>query len=121
MKVAIAVALLLGALIVALGPPFAKRPERGRHWFAPENILPMTFAHEDHKGEACVVCHHNFTDGTGMSNCMSCHVSSAGTWPLLEAQFHTLCRSCHEERDAQGKPHGPTRQCIDCHHADDKP
>lgn len=122
MKLTIAIALIIGVLVAVLGPPIAaKRPAKGAYWFAPQKILPMTFAHADHKKEACVTCHHNFTDGLGFGNCMNCHVSDKEVWPVLEEQFHGLCRSCHEERDAEGKPHGPVRECINCHMVDDKP
>lgn len=122
MKTAVVIALIIGALVAVLGPPIAaSRPVRDAYWFAPKNILPMTFAHADHKEEACVTCHHNFTDGLGFGNCMTCHVSDKEVWPVLETQFHTLCRSCHEERDAEGKASGPVRACVACHLVDDKP
>lgn len=122
MKIAIAIALIIGALIAVLGPPIAtERPVKDTYWFAPKKILPMTFAHDDHREEQCVACHHNFSDGTGMGNCMNCHVADKSVWPLIETQFHTLCRTCHQERDAEGKPHGPVRECLACHLVDDKP
>lgn len=122
MRIAIAILFIAGLFVAIIGSPFAKeKPVESTYFFAPEKILPMTFAHDDHKAEACTTCHHNFTDNTVRDNCMNCHVSNKEVWPLLETQFHTLCRSCHEEKQAEGKEHGPTRACIACHMKDDKP
>ena len=40
---------------------------------------------------------------------------------LIEEQFHSLCRGCHVEQQRLGEESGPTRQCIDCHTADEAP
>lgn len=122
MRYAVAFALLAFALMAVFGAPLARQhPVRSTYYFAPEKILPMSFAHADHVKEACTTCHHNFTDGTGFGNCMTCHVTDKEVWPLLETQFHDLCRSCHVERNAKGQPAGPTRECVACHLRDDKP
>jgi hypothetical protein len=55
-------------------------------------MLPVTFAHLDHRSVT-----------------------------LIETQFHTLCRDCHVEKQAEGEDGGPTRRCLDCHTTDDAP
>ena len=111
------------ALTVVLGSPFAEMPAKGNYFDAPEPILPMAFAHVDHRTENCISCHHDYVDGTTGANglCMSCHVTEASVWPLLETQFHDLCRGCHEEKAALGEDAGPPRQCIACHTLEDQP
>ena len=84
-------------------------------------LLPMNFAHKDHTAENCIVCHHNFVDDTGQQLCIDCHKRHAEVGLLIEEQFHTLCRSCHVERQREGKDAGPTRSCIDCHQQDPFP
>ncbi len=42
-------------------------------------------------------------------------------WPLLENQFHDLCRGCHEEKAALGEDGGPPRECMACHLGDELP
>lgn len=80
----------------------------------------MTFVHDDHLGVSCATCHHEFVDGTTGSSCLNCHVQDPEVAPLLEQQFHTLCRSCHVEKEAAGEASGPTRRCIACHLPDDQ-
>ena len=80
----------------------------------------MTFAHEDHVAENCLVCHHNYVDKTGNDLCMVCHVINQEVWPMFEPLFHDLCRSCHEDRQLKGEDHGPTRVCVDCHIDEDR-
>ena len=122
MKLLFAVTVLLGALIVAFGSPLAKKkPVRDSYYGAPGPILPMNFAHLDHVSENCVVCHHNYVDDTGGGLCMNCHVTDPQVWPLLERQFHDLCRGCHEDKAALGEEGGPPRQCIACHMGDELP
>ncbi len=82
-------------------------------------VLPMTFLHEDHVTSNCVTCHHEFQDGRRQKPCMTCHVTDPEVMPLLEAQFHDLCRTCHATEHAAGRPAGPTRRCISCHMPDD--
>ena len=36
-------------------------------------LLPLTFAHLDHREVNCITCHHNFTDDTGQGLCIDCH------------------------------------------------
>lgn len=84
-------------------------------------LLPLTFAHLDHRTVSCVACHHNFIDDTGQGLCFDCHKTDPAVNALIEDQFHTLCRDCHLERQSLGEDGGPARQCIDCHTADDAP
>ncbi len=81
----------------------------------------MTFAHIDHATVNCIDCHHNYIDATGGGLCMNCHMTNADVWPLLENQFHDLCRSCHAEKAALGEDGGPPRRCIACHLGDELP
>ncbi len=117
------IVLAVGAvLLLNYGTPLSgERPARALRWESPDPILPMTFAHEDHVTENCVLCHHNYVDDTGGSPCMYCHVTDATVYPLLETQFHDLCRGCHEEKRIAGLAGGPTRVCVDCHLEEDAP
>jgi len=117
------VAVVVAAgLIVAFGSPIAgSRPVRDFYYDAPKRILPMNFAHQDHVTVNCVECHHNFVDDTGGGLCMNCHVTDPRVWPLLENQFHHLCRDCHAEKAALGEKGGPPRECMACHTGDDLP
>ena len=36
-------------------------------------LLPLTFAHLDHREVNCITCHHNFSDDTGQGLCIDCH------------------------------------------------
>lgn len=120
MKWGLLAALLLGAALVAFGPPGAVA-ERAPRYGGTTPILAMTFAHSDHFAVvACKTCHHEFADRLMGLPCMTCHVTDAKVSGKLEEQFHTLCRSCHVEERAAGKPSGPTRRCIACHLPDDE-
>ena len=121
MKWVVAITLAGAVLILTYGPLSGERPGVGQHYGAPEPILPMTFAHQDHQTVQCVDCHHNYIDDTGNENCMSCHVSNAEVWPLFETQFHDLCRGCHVEQALAMEDSGPTRDCIGCHRQDPLP
>ncbi len=85
------------------------------------NMLAVNFAHADHMDQNCVTCHHNFVDDTGTGMCFDCHKTQTEVAPLIEEQFHDLCRNCHLENQLDGQDHGPTRQCIDCHVTDNRP
>jgi hypothetical protein len=122
MKYLFAVVVFAGVLVVAFGSPLAdQRPVRDYYYDAPEKILPMNFAHLDHVTENCVFCHHNYADDTGGGLCLNCHVTDQAVWPLLQNQFHGLCRDCHAEKAAEGIDGGPPRQCMACHLGDDLP
>ncbi|MDP6375449.1 MAG: cytochrome c3 family protein [Pseudomonadales bacterium] len=84
-------------------------------------VLPVTFAHLDHQQQQCIDCHHNFVDRTGIGLCIDCHKRDKTVSHLMEAQFHELCQSCHIENYSQGKDHGPTRACENCHTSDPYP
>lgn len=122
MKIAFIGTVIAGILVVAFGSPIAQeKPHRDFYYGAPEPILPMSFAHLDHATENCVLCHHNYADDTGGGLCMNCHVTNPQVWPLFERQYHDLCRTCHEEKAAEGTEGGPPRECMVCHLGDDLP
>ncbi len=113
-------ALALIALMVMAGAAhIAEDPGSDQYVAHPEGaMLAVTFAHADHTEQNCVVCHHNFTDDTGTGLCFDCHKTDPAVAPLIEEQFHDLCRGCHLEEQLAGGDHGPTRACIDCHQHD---
>jgi hypothetical protein len=122
MKFVLLAILVAAGLIIIYGSPIAReKPVRDYYYESPEPILPMSFAHEDHVGENCIVCHHNYNDDTGGGPCMNCHTTNQDVWPLFEKQYHDLCRTCHEEKAALGEAGGPPRHCIECHRGDDLP
>ncbi len=122
MKGAIAIVTFTVIWILAFGSPVAGDGAAKAHYFgSPEPILPMTFAHLDHTTVGCIDCHHNYVDDTGSEACMHCHVVNQEVWPLLEEQFHDLCRDCHIERATLGEDAGPARRCAGCHHLEDAP
>ena len=83
--------------------------------------IPMKFAHRDHAGEQCAVCHHNYIDDTGADTCVLCHLTREDLTHLVEDQFHDLCMGCHVEKQLEGAPHGPVRSCTACHLKDNQP
>ncbi len=116
MKWLLAVLFLGAAWLVVAGPPLVSpQPERAPRFGGGVAVLPMTFTHQSHFGQPCATCHHEFADHTVGPNCMTCHVTDAKVAPLLEQQFHDLCRSCHLDEHMAGGPSGPTRRCIACH------
>ena len=84
-------------------------------------MLAVSFAHADHVDQTCISCHHNYVDNTGIGMCFDCHKTDPEVSPLIEEQFHDLCRSCHIDHQLKGEPHGPVRQCIRCHVPDEAP
>lgn len=122
MKIIFGIVILIGVLVVVFGSPIADElPLKAHYYESPEPILPMSFAHLDHARENCITCHHNYIDDTGGGLCMICHVTDQSVWPLLEQQFHDLCRGCHAEKAAEGIDGGPPRECMACHLGDDLP
>lgn len=122
MKIAFLITMLVAGLVVYFGSPIAgELPATGHYYDAPKAILPMNFAHLDHAAVNCVHCHHNYVDDAGGGLCMNCHVTNPQVWPLLQNQFHDLCRGCHEDQAAMGEDGGPPRRCISCHTGDDLP
>ena len=95
-------------------------------WYRPTAIvaaplLPMTFGHADHHTVDCIACHHNFTDDSGAGVCIDCHKQTAELAPMIEEQFHQLCRDCHARLSMDGEPSGPLRACEGCHLPDSMP
>jgi Class III cytochrome C family len=84
-------------------------------------LLPLTFAHVDHRTVNCITCHHNFVDASGQGLCIDCHKTDAKVRLSIETIFHTFCRNCHVAKRADGDDAGPVRRCADCHTADDAP
>ncbi len=122
MKIIFGIVVAIGILIVVYGSPIAGEiPIKDYRYGSLDQILPMSFAHTDHAKENCIDCHHNYVDDTGGGLCMTCHVTDPKISPLLEKQFHGLCRGCHAEKAAQGIDGGPPRQCMACHTGDDLP
>ena len=81
-------------------------------------LVAVHFPHEKHTKVACVACHHNFVDKTGLGSCLDCHRSNrADLTASAEATFHVFCRGCHTQLAAThaGEAHGPTRGCSECH------
>ncbi len=105
--------------VMAAAAHIAEDPASAQYVAHPEGaMLAVTFAHADHTEQNCVVCHHNFSDDTGTGLCFDCHKTDPEVAPLIEEQFHDLCRGCHLEQQLAGDEHGPTRSCIDCHQRD---
>lgn len=122
MRLATLVFIALIAAVLWRGTPLpVSHPQEARYWDAAQELLPMSFSHDDHRRENCVACHHNYADDTGGDSCMRCHVNDKWVSAVLEAQFHQLCMGCHVERELAGKNHGPTRHCSGCHLQDDRP
>jgi hypothetical protein len=115
LKALLAVTFLSYALLVGLSGDWYQSRQ---HTDATVNDLPLKFAHIDHKGEQCVSCHHNYQDDTGQGLCLDCHRRDKAIAHLIEAQFHGLCRGCHEKKQQEGEDGGPTRRCGDCHQPD---
>lgn len=121
MKRLLTALFVIGLALAAFGPPGPGPVARRAVLFGGDRpILPMTFVHNDHGSVPCASCHHEFVDGTVGASCINCHLTDPKVAPLLEAQFHALCRSCHVEENAAGKASGPTRSCIACHLPDDR-
>lgn len=80
-------------------------------------LLPTRFDHGDHRGVACITCHHNFRDrGLGAGGCLRCHKA----WGTTEARridvmFHAFCTGCHRQRQTAGEASGPVKGCAACH------
>jgi predicted CXXCH cytochrome family protein len=110
----VAVLVLLAVAAVALLLVPVNQAALRRPVFARTEPLPLAFPHGRHRSVACVACHHNFVDGTGMTGCISCHRSARADLKLAaEPRFHDFCFTCHIERRANR--HGPVRSCGGCH------
>jgi hypothetical protein len=74
------------------------------------------FSHNDHTGFVCTSCHHNFTDRTGMENCISCHKAlSTSEMMRVDRLFHAFCADCHRRESVAGRKSGPLDHCTACH------
>lgn len=74
------------------------------------------FLHDDHTGFVCTTCHHNFTDRTGMENCITCHKKlSVSETMRVDRLFHAFCSDCHRRESKLGHKSGPIDRCTDCH------
>ena len=121
LKILLAVLFVAGLELVVSGSPVAPPGiERAPRFGGTLPVLPMRFAHADHTGVGCISCHHEFAERRMDRGCMNCHVTDATVAPMLEDQFHGLCRSCHVAEQAAGHPAGPTRRCQDCHRPDEQ-
>lgn len=110
------------AVIVAVLLALAVAADNGRRDAVETRpLLPLTFAHVDHRSVNCIACHHNFVDSTGQGLCIDCHKTNAKVRLDIEPMFHTLCRNCHVAKRTAGEDAGPVRRCTDCHTADDQP
>lgn len=106
-------------IATAIVVPLLPSPTASRLLLAPvarPDFAPIIFPHETHTSVNCVVCHHNFTDHTGVAGCVDCHRSQRPDLPQSsEATFHVFCRDCHNRLAVDGTRHGPTRECDACH------
>lgn len=116
-KHGVALAALTGIGLAIFGLP-APRENRAPNFATDIAVLPMRFAHSDHKVQPCASCHHEFVDRRQGPPCMNCHMTDPTVAPVLEQQFHQLCQSCHVETGQQGKATGPARHCRACHQTD---
>jgi len=113
-------AIVGAGLIASLA--LAVAADRGRRdAVETRTLLPLTFAHVDHRSVNCITCHHNFVDSTGQGLCIDCHKTNAKVREQIEPMFHALCRDCHVAKRAAGDDAGPVRRCGDCHTADEEP
>jgi Class III cytochrome C family len=113
--------VITGAMVVVLlALAIAARHGR-RDAIETRPLLPLTFAHVDHRSVNCITCHHNFVDSTGQGLCINCHKTNSKVRLEIEPIFHTLCRDCHVAKRTSGEDAGPVRRCADCHTADDQP
>ena len=110
--------IVVGAALVAIVVMLIVLREKN---IADAPMLPVNFAHMDHKSVNCIDCHHNFTDSTGLGLCFQCHKTDPTIAAHIEQQFHDLCRNCHVEKQALAEDGGPTRQCFACHEGDELP
>lgn len=74
------------------------------------------FAHGDHTGFVCTTCHHNFTDRTGMENCITCHKRLSTSEAMrVDRLSHAFCSDCHRREKQAGRKSGPIDHCAACH------
>ena len=108
------------AILAVAGAALAAVPWR-KATIETRPLLPLSFAHADHRDVNCITCHHNFVDDTGSGLCVDCHKTNVDVRARIEPMFHTLCRDCHVKTQSDGEDAGPVRRCVDCHTADTAP
>ena len=113
--------VVVGAVLIALVALAVAAGNGRRNATETRPLLPLTFAHADHRSVNCITCHHNFVDSTGQGLCIDCHKTNAKVRLQIEPMFHTLCRGCHVAKRTAGDDAGPVRRCADCHTADEAP
>lgn len=111
--VIVAIAVITGVVaIFATGPLSEFR-------LTPLRISPVDharFSHTDHGGFTCTTCHHNFLDGSGKENCISCHKRLTTVEPMrVDRIFHVFCGDCHSVEKRAGRETGPIDHCLGCH------
>jgi hypothetical protein len=90
--------------------------------FSAKTQPPAVFEHDEHHARAgirdCSVCHHVYENGKRVpgavsvgQECSSCHPAQSKGFNLKYA-YHTLCISCHLERDKGALT------CRECHPGD---
>lgn len=105
----------LASLAMALGVGILELETWRRQAIPQQPLLPVSFAHEDHRDVQCIDCHHNFVDGSGGGTCYACHKHDETVAHEIEAMFHELCEGCHVEKRLAGEKSGPMRECSGCH------
>ncbi len=101
-------ALLPASVDASLREPAFRRASR----------LALDFPHEKHGAVNCLMCHHNYADGTGAALCVECHRSGrADLRAGALARFHGFCLDCHRHPSASLERHGPVSGCHVCHRA----
>ena len=83
---------------------------------------PYVFAHKAHvdKGVACTECHHTWKkeERDTPQKCAECHKARKAKdeeITTLKNAYHKQCMGCHKKLKKDGKPHGPTAKCSECH------
>lgn len=105
-------AILAGLAGLAAGPLSEMRQASLRS----SPVDHARFAHTDHTGFVCTTCHHNFTDRTGMENCISCHKRLSTSEAMrVDRLFHAFCSDCHRREKLAGRKSGPIDHCTGCH------
>ena len=109
----IATSLGLISLMMSAGSTTLREPLMSR-----EHPLPLDFPHGKHTQVNCLTCHHNFADGKGFENCVSCHKSERPDLKAgVQARLHAFCFECHRHPQASLVGKGPIAGCVSCHPA----
>jgi hypothetical protein len=105
----------LACVALALGIGILELESWRRQEIPQQALLPVSFAHEDHRDVQCIDCHHNFVDGSGGGTCYACHKLDESIGHDIEVMFHEFCEGCHVEKRMEGEKSGPMRECSGCH------